>query len=150
MYKIVEYIDKYNEKINEFVISIYVEEHGFEEHRELIKNDDNSIYSKSGGNLWIAINESGEIVGTIATYKYDYESVELKRLYVRKDFRGTGLARVLYGTALNFCKEKSFKKIFLGTYDRLETAIHFYLKRGFNEIEEKREKSGARFFKLDI
>ena len=29
MYKIVEYMDKYNE----FVISIYVEEHGFEEHR---------------------------------------------------------------------------------------------------------------------
>ena len=40
MYKIVEYMDKYNEEINEFVISIYVEEHGFEEHRELIKNED--------------------------------------------------------------------------------------------------------------
>ena len=150
MYKIVEYMDQYNEKINEFVISIYVEEHGFEEHRELIKNDDNSVYAKSGGNLWLAIDENGEIGGTIATYKLDDENIELKRLYVRKDYRGKGLSKELYETALNYCKDNSFKKVFLGTYEKLETAIHFYLKRGFNEIEEKRENSGARFYELNI
>ena len=150
MYKIVEYMDQYNEKINEFVISIYVEEHGFEEHRELIKNGDNSVYAKSGGNLWLAIDENGEIGGTIATYKLDDENIELKRLYVRKDYRGKGLSKELYETALNYCKDNSFKKVFLGTYEKLETAIYFYLKRGFNEIEEKRENSGARFYELNI
>ena len=150
MYKNVEYIDKYNEEINKFVISIYVEEHGFEEHRELIKNDDNSVYGKSGGNFWLAIDENGKIGGTIATYKHDDENIELKRLYVRKDFRGKGLSKELYETALNFCMENSFKKIVLGTYDKLETAIRFYLKRGFSEIEEKREDCGARFFELNI
>ena len=56
----------------------------------------------------------------------------------------------MYETALNFCRENSFKKIVLGTYDKLETAIRFYLKRGFSEIEEKREDCGARFFELNI
>ena len=55
--------------------------------------------------------------------------MELKRLYVRKDYRGTGLSKVLYEQAINLCKERSFQKIFLGTYDKLEQAIRFYLKR---------------------
>lgn len=150
MYRIVEYKDKYNSKINDFVISIYVEEHGFEEHREIIKKDDNKIYCKSGGNLWIALDENGEIIGTIATYKHDDENIEIKRLYVRKDYRGKGLSKELYETAIKFCKNNSFKRVFLGTYERLETAIHFYLKKGFKEIVEKRENNGARFFELNI
>ena len=33
MFEIKEYEKKYNKKINDFVISIYVDEYGFEEHR---------------------------------------------------------------------------------------------------------------------
>lgn len=150
MYRILEYKDKYNKKINDFVISIYVEEHGFEEHRTIIKDDDNSIYSRSGGELWIALDENDDIIGTIAVYKHDKKNIELKRLYVRKDYRGKGVSKELYEKAMTYCKKNKFERIFLGTYDRLETAIYFYLKRGFKEIEHKNEENGARFFELYI
>lgn len=38
MYKIKEYEDKYNKNVNDFVISILVDEYGFEQFREGIKN----------------------------------------------------------------------------------------------------------------
>ncbi len=129
MYRIEEFKEEYNKKVNDFVISIYVDEYGFEEHRLGIEKEDNSIYSKKGGNFWIAVDEYDEIVGTIAVYKHNENDIEIKRLYVRKDYRGTGLSKALYNKAINLCKENSFKKIFLGTYDKLETAIHFYLNR---------------------
>lgn len=150
MYRIEEYMDKYNTKINDFVISIYVEEYGFEEHRSIIENDDNSVYSKQGGNFWIALDNNNDIIGTIAVYKLDEKSVELKRLYVRKDYRGKGLSKALYEKVIQYCKKNSFNRIFLGTYDKLETAINFYIKRGFKEIENRRETNGARFFELYI
>lgn len=150
MYTIIEYDDKYNEKINDFVISIYVEEYGFEQSRQIIKNHDNSIYSKSGGNFWIALDESKNIIGTIAVYKHDEINIEMKRLYVRKDYRGKGLSKLLHDKTIQYCKNNNFKRIFLWTYDKLETAINFYIKKGFKEIKDERKLSGARIFELYI
>lgn len=129
MVNIRSYEESYNKAINDFIISIYVEEFGFEEHREEIEKHDNEIYKKSDGELWIALNEKNEIVGTIALLKHSDDNVELKKFYVRKDYRGQGVSKALYEKAINMCKESGFKRIFLGTYERLETAIQFYIKR---------------------
>lgn len=129
MYQIKEFEERYNKKVNDFVISIYVDEYGFEEHKIGIEKEDNSIYAKVGGNFWIAVDEKDEIIGTIAVYKHSDSDIEIKRLYVRKDYRGEGLSKALYEKVMELCRENSFKKIFLGTYDRLENAIYFYLKR---------------------
>ena len=125
MVNIRSYEESYNKAINDFIISIYVEEFGFEEHREEIEKHNNEIYKKSDGELWIALNEKNEIVGT----KHSDDNVELKKFYVRKDYRGQGVSKALYEKAMDMCKESGFKRIFLGTYERLETAIQFYIKR---------------------
>lgn len=129
MVNIRSYEESYNKAINDFIISIYVEEFGFEEHREEIEKYNNEIYKKSNGELWIALNEKNEIVGTIALLKHSDDNVELKKFYVRKDYRGQGVSKALYEKAMDMCKESGFKRIFLGTYERLETAIQFYIKR---------------------
>lgn len=129
MVNIRSYEESYNKAINDFIISIYVEEFGFEEHREEIEKHNNEIYKKSDGKLWIALNEKNEIVGTIALLKHSDDNVELKKFYVRKDYRGQGVSKALYENVMDMCKESGFKRIFLGTYERLETAIQFYIKR---------------------
>lgn len=129
MVNIRSYEESYNKAINDFIISIYVEEFGFEEHREEIEKHNNEIYKKSDGESWIALNEKNEIVGTIALLKHSDDNVELKKFYVRKDYRGQGVSKALYEKAMDMCKESGFKRIFLGTYERLETAIQFYIKR---------------------
>ena len=129
MVNIRSYEESYNKAINDFIISIYVEEFGFEEHREEIEKRNNEIYKKSDGKLWIALNEKNEIVGTIALLKHSDDNVELKKFYVRKDYRGQGVSKALYEKVMDMCKESGFKRIFLGTYERLENAIQFYIKR---------------------
>ena len=129
MVNIRSYEESYDKAINDFIISIYVEEFGFEEHREEIEKHNNEIYKKSDGKLWIALNEKNEIVGTIALLKHSDDNVELKKFYVRKDYRGQGVPKALYEKVMDMCKESGFKRIFLGTYERLENAIQFYIKR---------------------
>lgn len=128
MFLVKEYEEKYNKRINNFIISVYVEEFKHEEHREIIENQDNSIYVKNGGNFWIVTNDEDEVIGTIAIARHDEKSAELKKLYVRKDYRRKGIAKELYKAAIDFCKEHSFERVFLGTYNHLNTAIQFYLK----------------------
>lgn len=125
------YDEVYNLDINNFIISIYVDEFGYEESRKELQNQDNNIYPKSGGNLWIAFNKKNEIIGTIALLKHSNHDIELKKFYVRNDYRGKSISKELYSTALDFCKINSFKRIVLGTYENLTTAVHFYLNRRF-------------------
>lgn len=151
MYVIKEFEDGYNEKVNNFIISIFVEEYGFEECRKELEEQDNFEYIKNGGKLWMALDEQDNIIGTIALVRHSNEDVELKKLYVKKDYRGKGLSKELYSKVIETTEQQEFKRIFLGTYQKLETAINFYLKRGFKKIDElDEEESGARYFELYI
>ena len=151
MYIIKEFEDRYNDAVNNLVISVFVEEYGFEQFRKGLEEQDNQNYIKSGGNLWIALDENDNVVGTIALKKHNDTDAELKQLYVREDYRGTGLSKELYNKVMETTKSNDFNRIFLGTYDKLETAIHFYLKRGFTQIEELyNETEGAKYFELYV
>ncbi len=151
MYIIKKFEDRYNDEVNNFIISVFVEEYGFEQFREGLKEQNNHKYIENGSNLWIAIDENDNIVGTIALRKHNNEEAEIKKLYVRKDYRGTGLSKELYRKVMEEAKSKEFSRIFLGTYDKLESAIHFYLKRGFTQIDELyNEEEGARYFELYV
>ena len=150
MYKIKEYEDKYNKNVNDFVISILVDEYGFEQFREGIKKLNNRDYITNRGKIWIAIADNDNVVGTIAVRKHNDKEAELNKFYVRKDYRGTGLSKELYNKVMDATKQKDFNRIFLGTYDKLETAINFYLKRGFAQMEDLYNEEGARYFELYI
>ena len=146
MYKIKEFEDRYNENVNDFIISIFVEEYGFEEYRKELEEQNNLEYIENGGGLWIALDEEDNVIGTIALRKINDFDAELKKLYVRKDYRGTGLSKDLYRRVM-----ENYKRIVLGTYDKLETAINFYLKRGFTQLENLYDSdNGARYFELYI
>ena len=93
MYIIKKFEDRYNDEVNNFIISVFVEEYGFEQFREGLKEQNNHKYIENGSNLWIAIDENDNIVGTIALRKHNNEEAEIKKLYVRKDYRGTGLSK---------------------------------------------------------
>lgn len=147
MYTIKEFDKKYNKQVNEFIISIFVDEYGFEECRRELEEQDNYAYIKNGGNFWIAVNENDDVVGTMALRKHNDEEMELKKLYVRSDYRGKGLSKELYSKAMDVSKDKKIQRIFLGTYNKLETAENFYKRRGFELYDEKDD---AIYFELYI
>lgn len=151
MYIIKEFEDRYNDKVNNFIISILVEEYGFEQFRKGLQQQNNHAYIENGSNLWIALDEDDNIVGTVALRKHNDTEAEIKKLYVKKDYRGTGLSKELYNKVIENTKENTYNRIFLGTYDKLESAIHFYLKRGFTQIDKLYNKEeGTRYFELYV
>ena len=142
--------EKYNDLVNQFIISIFLEEFGFEQYRNVLEKESNIKFQESGGDLWIYFDDDGKIIGTVAVENIEEDKMILKKMYVNKMYRGKGIAQELLDKVLEFCKENVIKEIVLGTFQELGRAIQFYIKNGFEEIEGLRRDDGARFFKLEI
>lgn len=107
------------------------------------------------------INESFEVfyclvdqdmvVGTAALKKIDEKTVELKALYLHKDYRGKGLGSLLMSVSVNEAKSRGFKKIVLDSMLKYEDALKLYEKFGFEKIDRYNDNAKAEvFMKMDL
>jgi ribosomal protein S18 acetylase RimI-like enzyme len=62
-----------------------------------------------------------------------HRSIELKRIYVLKDFHSQKIGAKLMAFALNFAAEKKYELIWLGVWEHNERAKSFYKKFGFED-----------------
>ena len=81
---------------------------------------------------------TGEFIGCGAYRRItdvDYPNAcEMKRLYVRKGFRGLGLGRLLAEAALDAARQADYACVLLDTLDDMEAARALYGELGFAEI----------------
>src|SRR5665213_2779609 len=68
-------------------------------------------------------------------------SIEIERLYVKKEFHDKKVGLALMNTCLEKAKEKNVDVIWLGVWEQNLKAINFYTKFGF-------EKFGSHIFQL--
>ena len=92
------------------------------------------VYQKNKSNFWVAM-DNGEVVGTAALVDYGKNRAYLKRMYVSKKLRGTGLAKELLETALAFARENEYVDVYVGTVPEMAAANKFYQKHGFRKIK---------------
>lgn len=59
------------------------------------------------------------------------ESLEIERIYIKKDFQKHGLGKVLFNIAIEIADVLNKKKIWLGVWEKNENAIAFYKKMDF-------------------
>ena len=52
--------------------------------------------------------------------------------------RGKGIGNRLINTAVDFCKDKDYKRVYLWTFEGLHAAKHLYEKAGFEIVEQNR------------
>lgn len=91
-------------------------------------------YAPPTGRLLLAL-EAEDIAGCIALRKIDDETCEMKRLYVRENFRGGGLGNALIERLILEAKEINYKKMRLDTLpDKMPKAVALYRSYGFREI----------------
>ena len=97
--------------------------------------DIESNYHQGGGNFWGA-KIDGELVGTIALINTGHNACALRKMFVKKEFRGKeyGIAQKLLETLLTFCRDQQIADIYLGSVDILKAAHRFYEKNDFNRI----------------
>ena len=60
-----------------------------------------------------------------------WKALELKRIYVLKEFHGNGIAQILMDHFLNFAEEKKYEVVWLGVWEHNIRAQKFYEKYGF-------------------
>ena len=71
---------------------------------------------------------------------------ECKRLYVRPEARGKGLADALLDAQEEFARGEGLQWIYLDSYDDLKTAIALYRKRGYLPCERYNDNPQATVF----
>lgn len=91
--------------------------------------------SQSEGEIWIA-ESGGRIAGFIGVVASDSDTAQLRWFLIEPEFRGLGLGRRLMTTAMDFCREKGFRHVFLWTFDELDAARHLYREYGFLSTEK--------------
>lgn len=91
-------------------------------------------YMKPEGKLYLSLLD-GKIAGCIALRKLDDEKCEMKRLYVRPEYRGHGIATVLVEKILEDAVEIGYSWIYLDTLPELQSAVELYEKLGFERTE---------------
>lgn len=94
-----------------------------------------SFYQQKGGNFWVALAD-GEVVGTIALIDCGEGVGCIRKMFVRADWRGKehGLAQQLLEILETWAREKGIMALYLGTIERLQAAIRFYLRNGFRPV----------------
>lgn len=83
----------------------------------------------------------------------DYpNAAEMKRLYVRKPFRGFGLGRQLAEAILDAARQGGYACVLLDTLDDMEAARALYEDLGFQPIEPYYHNpiAGAHYLKVDL
>jgi ribosomal protein S18 acetylase RimI-like enzyme len=91
-------------------------------------------YAKPDGRLFL-IHKENLSAGCIALRKIDAETCEMKRLYVREQFRGLGLGKMLIEKLFEEAQVIGYKKMRLDTLpDKMPSAVKLYKSHGFCEI----------------
>ena len=90
-------------------------------------------YGMPDGRLYLLLY-GGKPAGCIGLRRLDAERCEMKRLYVRPQFRGKGLGDLLVQQIIGDARQIGYKKMLLDTFPFMEAAIALYRKYGFYEI----------------
>ena len=112
-------------------------------------------YAAPRGTLILA-RVDGEVAGCVALRPLDTadyaNAAEMKRLYVRKPFRGFGLGRQLAEAALDAARRAGYDTVLLDTLDDMEAARALYEELGFEEIPPYYHNpiAGAHYLKADL
>lgn len=138
--------NQYSESVIDLILNIQQKEFNvpitINDQPDLVRIDE--FYLATGGNFWGAFI-NGELVGTIALVKFDEKAAAIRKMFVKKEFRGKeySIAQKLLEILITYCRENGINEVYLGTVSILQAALRFYEKNHFKIIEK--EKLPAKF-----
>ncbi|MGA9510233.1 MAG: GNAT family N-acetyltransferase [Candidatus Sulfotelmatobacter sp.] len=109
-------------------------------------------YAPPQGRLLLAEYE-GQLAGCVAMRPLEPGACEMKRLYLRLQFRCKGLGHALTERIIAEARQVGYQRMCLDTVEPvMKDAVAMYRKRGFREIPPYRENpiAGAMYMELKL
>lgn len=109
-------------------------------------------YSPPAGRLLLA-NYAGELAGCVALHQLEFGICEMKRLYVRPQFRGKRLGLALIQRVIDEAQQTGYRSMRLDTVEPImKEAVKMYRRFGFREITPYRPNpiAGALYMQLEL
>ena len=103
------------------------------QHYDDEKENPSLKYALPDGRLYLDISDDGIARGCIALRKLSDGKGEVKRLYVRPEYRGNGIATALVERIVEDARNIGYKELYLDTLPELESAVKLYKSFGFEE-----------------
>jgi N-acetylglutamate synthase-like GNAT family acetyltransferase len=130
----------YSESVIDLILTIQQKEFNvpitIEDQPDLMQIEE--FYFASGGGFWGAFID-GELVGTIALVKFDKNAAAIRKMFVKKEFRGKehNIAQKLLEILIAYCHENGIEEVYLGTVSILKAALRFYERNDFKIIDKE-------------
>ena len=109
-------------------------------------------YAPPEGRLLLAESD-GQLAGCVALHKLSGQICEMKRLYLRQQFRGKGLGRALAGQIIAEARQVGYRRMRLDTVEPvMGDAVGMYRRIGFKEIAPYCDNPmpGALYMELEL
>ena len=109
-------------------------------------------YAPPDGRLLLA-EYDGKLAACVALHKLESGICEMKRLYLRPQFRGKGLGRVLAERIISDARQIGYHRMRLDTVEPvMKDAVAMYRKLGFKEVAPYRPNpiAGAIYMELEL
>ena len=121
------------------------------QHLEDELKDMNLKYALPFGRMYLALVD-GKAVGCAALTKNDEAYCEIKRLYLKPEYRGMGISKALVEIIIKDAKKIGYKHMRLDTFPFMSSAIKLYEKYGFYYIDRYNDNPAetAIFMQLDL
>lgn len=112
-----------------------------------VDGDDHDFYHQYNGleNLThvVLVYENDVAVGCGAFKKYADKSVEVKRMYVLPNFRGTKVAQTILTELEKWAKDTGYNRCILETGKSQKAAVKFYKKSNYSIIPNYGQYAGV-------
>lgn len=107
-------------------------------------------YARPKGIMIIVYNEHEKAIGCFGIRLYEASICELKRMYLKKEYRGMGIGKELLAKSIELGKDLGYKKMRLDTLPSMQAAIGLYKNMGFYEIPAYRFNpiEGTKYFEI--
>lgn len=118
---------------------------------DVVVRDDEVAFARDyfapGAGVWLA-SGNGKIIGCIALRPLPQfeHSGEIKRMYVKPESRGRGIAEQLLQALEDYARSAGYRTLYLDTKDDLAVAIRFYQRHGYEPCERYNDNPQATIF----